>query len=44
MLNRGRITSEKTVLHMLVIWSEIADTHFMLVIHLYGARQQPPNT
>ena len=44
MLNHGRITSEQTVLYLLVIWSEIADTHFMLEIHAYGARQQPSNT
>ena len=26
----------KTLVHMLVIWSEIADTHFMLEIHAYA--------
>ena len=39
-------TSEQTLLHMLiqarldmlVIWSESADTHFMVEINVYGAR------
>ena len=29
---------------MLVIWSEITDTHFRVEIHAYGARQKPSNT
>ena len=34
----------KTMVHMLIVWSESADTHLMLEIHAYGARKQPTNT
>ena len=44
MLNQARITSEQTLLHMSVIWCESANSHFMLEIHAYGARQQHPDT
>ena len=44
MLNQARITSEETLLHISVIWCESANSHFMLEIHAYGARQQHPDT